>query len=541
MAKTRMRLSLMPLFLLVFLITAGSKVFPQNLYIADSGTGETQVAERYAVWAKEMAEEGRWHEVLLAMERAADYREISSDLSYLLALARHRQGHANVLVIEALNVALEVNRWTLYDPEEARFLFVEMFLAIKAWPNALAELAAVSSGPREAELRLKALAAYSPLEFRNFMAETLDRYPRETAPVRVFFDFITDLRARDIMPLDEDLQLLELILRRLPALLLNDAELAWMAAPYIHNLDEARRMLLAYRAVNYAVPNSLPISLYLGVIDEDTAMEELFSSNILDIRLLGEVWDLLRHDNARAIFRQHLASFSGFILRDDNRDMIPESYSAYSNGILLYSSFNYMQDGIEELMVYFDAGVPEKCLVLLPYDASSEAAAGREESEIIWERFPSVLEAHISGVKFTPRPFDFFYQPIVFEELWGSGLFFINLNPSSPPLTRTTIVSYSLLVERQSLEFAGGIEVIELNQSIPVRAREYVGELMVSETEFLRGRPQLQRVDLNMNGTMDTVRLFGSNYPEMELHELWDYPRNFDYSLSEWDDNIIRN
>ena len=525
----------MPLFLLALFMLSG-KLFSQNLYIADSGTGETQVAERYAVWAKEMADEGNWHEVLLAMERAADYREISSDLSYLLARARNQQGRGNVLVIEALNVALAVNRWTLYDAEEARFYLIEMFLAIKAWPNALAELALVSRGPREAELRLRALAAYSPMEFRIFMAETLDRYPRETAPVRVFFNFIDDLRAKDIMPLDEDLQLLELILRRLPALLLNDAHLAWMAAPYIYNLDEARRTLLAYRAINDAVPESLPISLYLGVIDEDMAMEELFSSNILDIRLLGEVWDLLRHDNARAIFRQYLASYSGFIYRDDNRDMIPETYSAYSNGILYHSAFNHTQDGIDELIVTFEAGVPIRSTVLLPYEAD-----GRVESEIIWERFPSVLEAHISGVKFTPRPFDFFYQPVIFEELWGSGIFFVNINPLSPPLTRTAIVSYALLVERPSAEFAGGIEVIELNQSIPVRAREYVGELMVSETEFLRGRPQLQRVDLNMNGSMDTVRLFSSNYPEMELHELWDYPRNFDYSLSEWDDNIIRN
>jgi hypothetical protein len=77
--------------------------------------------------------------------------------------------------------------------------------------------------------------------------------------------------------------------------------------------------------------------------------------------------------------------------------------------------------------------------------------------------------------------------------------------------------------------------VVELNQGIPVRAREFVGELMVSETEFLRGRPQLQRADLNFDGKMDTVRHFRRNYRAVELEELWNYDRDIDYTVSDWD------
>ena len=69
---------------------------------------------------------------------------------------------------------------------------------------------------------------------------------------------------------------------------------------------------------------------------------------------------------------------------------------------------------------------------------------------------------------------------------------------------------------------------MELNQGIPVRAREFVDGLMVSETEFLRGRPQLQRVDLDLDGHMETVRFFRRNYREMEQEELWDYDRDFE-------------
>ena len=93
----------------------------------------------------------------------------------------------------------------------------------------------------------------------------------------------------------------------------------------------------------------------------------------------------------------------------------------------------------------------------------------------------------------------------------------------------------SYRLERPSLEFKGGIEVVELAQGIPIRAREFVGDLMVSETEFLRGRPQLQRLDLNFDGRMDTFRRFRRPYRPMELEDLWNFDRDFEYVVSDWE------
>jgi hypothetical protein len=60
---------------------------------------------------------------------------------------------------------------------------------------------------------------------------------------------------------------------------------------------------------------------------------------------------------------------------------------------------------------------------------------------------------------------------------------------------------------------------------------------MVSETEFLRGRPQLQRVDLDFDGRMDTFRFFRRPYRPMEIEDLWDYDRIFERIVSDWDGN----
>jgi hypothetical protein len=94
-------------------------------------------------------------------------------------------------------------------------------------------------------------------------------------------------------------------------------------------------------------------------------------------------------------------------------------------------------------------------------------------------------------------------------------------------------------VERPSLEFSGGIESVELAQGIPVAAREYSSGQLVSEKEFLRGRPQLQRVDLDLDGRMETVRVFRHDYQAVELEDLWNYDRNIEYTVSDWDGDGI--
>jgi hypothetical protein len=204
--------------------------------------------------------------------------------------------------------------------------------------------------------------------------------------------------------------------------------------------------------------------------------------------------------------------------------------------MIVVSAYDINQDGIQDLVVLYEAGVPRQGQVLVPPERAGMPS--KKLASIQWERYPSVLEAEFDGVRYIPRPLEFYFSPIRFVELWGSGVLFPQWDSLNPPLTRRTLVSQSFRVERPSLEFSGGREVVELSQGIPVRAREYVGELMVSETEFNRGRPQLQRVDLNFDGNMDTVRFFRRNYRPVELEDLWDYDRDYErvVSVDDWDD-----
>ena len=213
-------------------------------------------------------------------------------------------------------------------------------------------------------------------------------------------------------------------------------------------------------------------------------------------------------------------------MEDQDRDGIHESFAVYREGVLIQSFYDMAQTGVPDITVSFEAGQPNNAFVLIPPESL------RQEASITWERYPAVLEAEFDGATYIPRPLDFFYSPIGFTELWHSGVLFPWLDPLTAPLTRRVLVFYSLTVERPSQEFSGGNEIVELNNGIPVRAREFVGDLMVSETIYVLGRPQFQRVDLDFDGHMETVRYFRQDNRVLELEELLEFSWEIEYSIS---------
>lgn len=583
---------------------AGSPVLP-----GDPALGEMAAAEKYLEYARKAADEGRWDDAFVVLERAQDYGDISSDLSWLLAKVRLRLGKSRGAVLEAINRAIAVGWWKHYSPLEAWQGAVEILINLKFYHEALNILAVLPESADTVCLRLLALHGYgSAGAFRSFMAYALDRYPRDPRPVRILLD-VAGQKIRDSyyigsppggpagalnggarLPDPEEMELVTLALRRLPILVDHDPELAWMAAPFFRDIDDAKRQVLAYRAGGGASRRpsraSLPISLHLGVIGEDLAISELFAPPSgdaaadrdlsagglpaagLDRDLLEELWGLFRNEGARERFARNLEAYSGVISFDGNKDGIPEEYAVYEEGILADYRFDRDQDGLADLTVLFEAGEPREALVrALPEAALPVRLAGypgggwtggafvlprRDEdrgcTRLRWEQYPSVLEAEQGGVKYRPRPLAFFFAPLRFRELCGSGLLYPQEEFEGGP-SRRGLVSVSLLIERPSGEFAGGIERVELERGIPLRAREYLGEALVSETTFFRGKPQFQTIDLDMDGRRETIRRFrqasrrgaegAPEGAEQDAFDFLDHIGEFEYAESDWDGDGI--
>ncbi|MDR0450331.1 MAG: hypothetical protein LBH26_03605 [Treponema sp.] len=504
-----------------------------------AGTGVSAAAgEAYLALAEDLINEGRWSEALAVLERGGEFSDVSSDISYLLARARYHENLPRSAVLEALRRAFAAGRWAKYSPAAARLLEAEMLIGLRSFSEALRSLSLAPPGAEEARLRLLALLGLPDLpEFRRIMAETINRYPRDPRPVEILFSY-----ARDRFPRENEPELIALALRRLPYLLEEEPRLGYLAAPFVGDTAEARRLVEAYRAGGKPEAASIPVSLNLGIIDETLAAEELFGPSpgsagerAIGKELILSVWALLRNREGRDLFKRNLLAFSGVITEDADGDGFPEARTRYREGLILEYSRDADQDGRYEFTVAFSSGGSPAW--------AEQALAGEEAGAyILWERYPGVLRVEFEGLSYIPRPQEFLYTPIRFSELSGGGGEPGLLYPEAemPPirLTRRSLVSYALRIERPSTEFEGALEIIDLDRGIPWRATELLGGRPVALTEFEGGRPRFQRLDLDLDSRMETLRHFrdgNAGDPENPLA----YERVIELSESDWNGDGI--
>ena len=528
--------------------------------------GDEAAAEQYCQWAEGMIGEGRWNEALAGLERASDFSSVSSDLSLLLARARSHEKKSRGAVLRALAQAVETGRWTHYRPSHARLLEAEQLIAMRNYSGALASLALTPESADSAVLRLLALkglssgeraAPHALVEFRRFLPLAMDRFPRDPRPLAVFFAY-----ARNRKPAAGDHELLELVLRRLPFVLESDPELAWMAAPFIRDTAEARRLVSACRAGGLTEgaksggfrpnPASIPAALNLGLISGGEAAAELFSPNgelILGKNIIVETGALLRDEGERNLFAEKLLAFSGTITGDEDGDGYDESSALYREGVLQGYLYDLNQDGIAELDVSFDSGgVPLAAKLAAPGDG--EAGRGSDFSlplkdedmriiKINWEpgHYPAVVNAELDHVGYIPRPGEFLFAPLVFTELGGSGKYSGLMYPAAEKsrlrLSPRALAASSVLIKRPGGGFEGAEEWIDLDRGIPLRAKELLNGRLVSETEFERGLPVIQRLDLDLDSRLETIRRFRVPPPGRE--DMLDYQNLAASSESDWD------
>ena len=511
--------------------------------------GDSALAEQYLLWAEQAVSDGRLTEALTALERAADFADVSSDLSYLLALVRSRKNKSRGAILQALDRAIGTGRWSRYSESQARLLEAEQFIALRGYFRALASLARTNASADAAVLRLAALRGLAAsgagsgtggfpasVEFRRRILEAMDRYPRDPRPLRILFDY-----AKNRTPEEGDRVLIELALRRLPFLIETDPDLGWMAAPFIHDTEEARRLVSAYRAGSLKPyrdphfrpnPASLVVALNLGLISEEMAIEEFFSpaldsagivpeaGQVIDKDLILALSSVLQGEAAQNLFMEKLLSFTGTIIADEDHDGCLESRIVYRSGIMREYSNDTDQDGLVDLFVVFNAGSPQWAeQALLPGAESDRAAFSglplgndkRLRALIFWERYPAVQRVAVEETVYTPAPGKFEFTPVSFVELAGSGSYAGLLHPVLEPqsgIGRQNLVSFAASIQRPSTEFKGAVEWIYLERGLPYRAEEILNGRIVSETVFENGMPLLQRLDMDTDSRLETVRRF---------------------------------
>jgi hypothetical protein len=238
--------------------------------------------------------------------------------------------------------------------------------------------------------------------------------------------------------------------------------------------------------------------------------------------------------------------FSGVIKEDADRDGYAETRTEYRDGMITGYVYDADQDGLPELDVSFLFGEPYQAELVVQSESGWAGAFAfpvtdqdRTKALLYWEQYPSLRRAELDGTVYTPRLDEFLFSPIGFTELASDGpLAFLYPRLDSLGLTRRTLVSFSVRIERPSAEIPGAVEVIDLDRGIPAGAEERLDGKLVSVTVFRAGRPFVQYIDLDADGRMETIRRFRQDYgPEDDLS--LNRQRIPEYSESDWDGDGI--
>ncbi|MCL2196664.1 MAG: hypothetical protein FWB77_03525 [Treponema sp.] len=526
-----------------------------NLYAQETYNGsDVEVAVKYLRYAQDLIDKEQWNDAYAAIIRAFDFKDIISDIPYLTAVLQLKIGPASRLeVISNLDNAIDAKHWEIYNENHALLFKAEQQIITQDYQGALNSLGRIAERGEltdnmradAAMLRLLTLRAMACgynegydyilalAQFRSHVLSAMDRFPRDGRPLRIFFEY-----ARNRMPsLNEmsepgDIYLLELALRRLPFLLESYPDLAWMASALIWDLDEARRLTGAYRAIRYPHPSSIPIALNLGLIDDDTAINELFAgaeegkAKILNREITVDTYNLLRSEEGRVSFTQKLNSFTGVIESDADCDWYTDTYVTYKSGSI--EKFQY------------NSNLYNYCDYSINFDLNNSPVTCNGVMKIFWERYPSVMKIETETEVFLFGPLFLQYAPLRFTQIGGSnnmeGLIYPELTEQNV-ITRRAILSFCSSVTRPSFEIDGARETIYMTRGQVQQVVEEIDGKRVSVTEFQRGLPVIQHIDMDQDGRMETIRRFRRPPQDYVWEDLIDYRRLVASSESDWHGN----
>jgi len=564
------RLFLISLFFLVCLNIHAQPV---------TSTGDdSQVARQYVQWIQQALDEQRWEDAQAAVVRAMDFADSSSDIPYLLAVIQthYKDSVRQKTVIESLDKAIDVNKWDKYSEYDALLLKAKMLISMCEYRSALICLDKIDEANSRAGnvadvvmLRLLALSGvsngkeqgydinatasailYATAQFRSHVLQAMDRFPRDPRPLRIFFEYARNRKPQPSELPEGDINLLELALRRLPYLLEADPELAWIAAPFMRNIDDAKRSVASYRSGSLSKdekfkPNtaSVPVALNLGLIDDKLATEEIFAVTekepVIKKELIIDTFKLLRSEEGRDAFTRKLLAFSGDIITDDDNDGYIENIVHYRMGFI-DSLIDYLSHNIFNVTINFGLDNDPKNISVFIIKSDNLREQGLFQNvNLQWERYPFVKQADLENEIFKFGPAVFNYAPINFIELGGSdslsGLMYPVPAYQYITLSHNALLSFCSSYTRPSVEIDGATETLYMDSGVIYRAIETLNGRQVAVTEFEKGLPVVQHIDLDFDGRMETIRQF--RRPPANYNMQWDildYRRLIASSESDW-------
>ena len=489
---------------------------------------ENSLAMVYVQHALREIETGRWNEARVILEQGAAFGEASSDFNYLSALLFLKMGEPVGKVLAYLEKAQQIQRWTLYTPEEALLLHAQVWIRLRNYAAALAILRRLPSTADTLYFSCQALFLNgNSQEAFSLLDQALQRYPQD-----VRFVYLATQRVNKQNPSTMERQILERIYQRRRVLWDLDAELLWRLVPFLSQRSEQIQALERYRVQQRLTAEALPVLVLYGTMDETIGIEQLFTNQRIEKKVLESLWSALRGETSRSLFLERLQSFSGVITEDLDGDGWSEIQLTYTKGMLSIYSYDADQDGIAELIIWSEDGVPQRARVRYEGKGTEEPEQEKRRVEAFappfsdteqtwveleWQMYPRIGQAKVENRGYLFNPEEFQWAPLQFMPLFrdakGTVFRYPSLENPLPRITERSLWSFAVTVVRPGSLMPGSWEKLEVQVGVIQRSTETYEGKILRETFYERGLPVRETLDTDKDGRMETRKRYFYNSP----------------------------
>ncbi len=319
---------------------------------------DRSLAVRYAELARSAASSFRYDDASFYAHRSLDYDASSSDTQVLAARIELALGEPLRGVETHFRAALAADDFRLERRDAAVIALANALARMRGYDDALELIDGLPPGPDARYVEALCLARLGLRErYRAALSKALDDHPSDPRFAALFLSGLP-LDPDSFAPDAAERAILERILARLPFLARLDRELPLMAAPYFARVEDRRDAVLEYRASGRKRPEAVLLALRYGVIDEATAIRELFSFRRLERSVLRGLRGELSSDGSLGAFGDAFLAYDGSVTVDADRDGEPEEETLYRHGAVASWRLDADQDGESEAAAAFSENLP---------------------------------------------------------------------------------------------------------------------------------------------------------------------------------------
>jgi tetratricopeptide (TPR) repeat protein len=379
---------------------------------------DSEISELYLREAFSLANHDRSNDALLLLETALNFNPYNSDVFFLLAKLNKESTTDTLSNIKYLESAVEYDNFSLFSKadckkslikyylqikefEAARKLFNEDFIFIEDSPEEILIAAKIQNGLKNytvaVSLYKKGIALY-PEDFR-FRLELLRLQEIPTFDDIVWIErYIAGL---DINSLATDRYLTEYILTTVQSM--KDSTLK-------------TKLIQAYYDIGGTSPHLIVSGLYTYP-DQTLAVHEFIEiGGLQDLSALRNLYHSLEDMRSRNLLKAELQNISAVYSQDLDHDGFFEKVSVYSEGDLIQFSEDINQDGVSEMNLRFEAGLPTVLTILnstgfidIEYDlypGIHKITFSDSDGKSVYHLIPNSISYQIFSNEILPKPDD---------------------------------------------------------------------------------------------------------------------------------------